>query len=109
MAAPHTSGTLRGVLIDSALVTAEQLDEIDKESDGTKLGRLLVDKGIITAQELAMVIGLQLNIPCVNLSTYEIQPDALGLIPESMARKYDAIPLTLSDNTLQLAMGYPLL
>jgi len=107
MAAPHTSGTLREVLIESALVTAEQLNEIDKESDGTKLGRLLVEKGIITAQELAMVIGLQLNIPCVNLSTYEIQPDALRMIPESMARKYDAIPLTLADNTLQVAMAEP--
>ena len=85
MVAPNSSGSLREVLIDSALVTPEQLDEIDKVSDGTKLGRLLVEKGVITPQELAMVVGLQLNIPTVNLSTYEIQPEALRLIPESMA------------------------
>jgi len=35
------------------------------------------------------------------------QPDALRLIPEVMARKYNAIPLTISGDTLQVAMADP--
>jgi len=96
-------GSLRQVLIESGLVTAEQLAEISETSDGAKLGQLLVERQIMTAKELAMVIGLQLNIPCViiglqlnipcvNLSTYQIEPEALQLVPESMARKYNVIP-----------------
>ncbi len=102
-----SGGSLRQVLIESGLVTAKQLKEIAQENKGAKLGQLLVERGIITAQELAMVIGLQLNIPCVNLSTYQIQPEALQLIPESMARKYTMIPLTTANNTLQVAMVEP--
>ncbi len=34
-----------------------------------------------------------------------IQPDALQLIPEVMARRYNAIPLSISGNTLQVAMA----
>lgn len=102
---PKSVGSLRQVLIESGLVTAEQLKELDQTSDSAKLGQLLVERQIITAQELAMVMGLQLNIPCVNLSTYQIQPEALQLIPESMARKYNVIPLSIADNALQVAMA----
>jgi len=98
-------GSLRQVLLESGLVTAEQLEEIGETSDGAKLGQLLVEQQIITAKELAMVIGLQMNIPCVNLSTYQIQPEALQVIPESMARKYNVIPLAIAEDTLQVAMA----
>jgi general secretion pathway protein E len=33
------------------------------------------------------------------------QPEALQLIPEVMARRYNAVPLTISGNTLQVAMA----
>lgn len=101
-----TAGNLYQVLVESGLVGAEQLEEIAQEngSSNMSLGQLLVERKIITAQELAMVIGLQLNISCVNLSTYEIQPEALHLIPESMARKYNVIPLAVIGNVLQVAM-----
>ncbi|MFC1908031.1 GspE/PulE family protein, partial [Chloroflexota bacterium] len=42
--------------------------------------------------------------PCVNLSTYQIEPEALRLIPESMARQYNIIPLAVTNNALQVAM-----
>jgi general secretion pathway protein E len=35
------------------------------------------------------------------------EPEALQLIPEAMARKYTAIPLTLGDNVLRVAMANP--
>jgi general secretion pathway protein E len=35
------------------------------------------------------------------------QPEALQLIPEVVARKYNAIPLTISGNTLEVAMADP--
>lgn len=36
-----------------------------------------------------------------------IQPEALQLIPEVMARRYNAIPLSVSGNTLEVAMADP--
>jgi len=97
--------SLRQILIESGLVTDKQLKELSRENGNTELGRFLVERGVITAQELAMVIGLQLNIPCINLNTYQIQPEALRMIPETMARKYTVIPLAIYDNTLQVAMA----
>ena len=97
--------SLRQILIESGLVTDKQLNEIVGENGNTELGQLLVEQEVITAQELAMVIGLQLNIPRINLNTYQIQTEALRMIPETMARKYIVIPLAIYDNTLQVAMA----
>ncbi len=36
-----------------------------------------------------------------------LQPEALELIPEAMARKYTAVPLAVRDNALQVAMADP--
>ena len=36
-----------------------------------------------------------------------VQPEALQLIPEVIARRYNAIPLAISGNTLQVAMADP--
>ncbi len=36
-----------------------------------------------------------------------VQPEALQLIPEVMARRYNAVPLTLSGSTLKVAMADP--
>ncbi|GAJ14129.1 unnamed protein product, partial [marine sediment metagenome] len=35
------------------------------------------------------------------------QPEALQLIPEVMARRYNAVPLTITGNTLQVALANP--
>ncbi len=43
----------------------------------------------------------------VSLSNRQIQPEALQLIPESMARKYCAIPLTVGGNILRVAIANP--
>ena len=36
-----------------------------------------------------------------------IQPEALQLIPEAMARKYNVVPLEVKGNVLQVAMANP--
>ncbi len=43
----------------------------------------------------------------VKLLKISPQPEALQLIPEVMARRYNAIPLTISGKTLQVAMADP--
>ena len=106
MAIPSKSGkALRQVLIESGLVTAEQLKGVAPNKDRPKLGQLLVERGVITPEELAMGLGLQSGLPYVDLNTFPIQPEALKLISESMARKYNVIPLAVTEGSLQVAMA----
>ena len=47
------------------------------------------------------------NLQTGRLRRYLPQPEALQLIPEAMARKCNAIPLAINDNTLQVAIANP--
>lgn len=86
-------------------MTIETLRRVLFESGLGKFGQLLVERGIISPQELTVLMREQLNIPSVDLNTYQIQPEALQLIPESLARKYNVIPLTITSDALQVAIA----
>jgi general secretion pathway protein E len=49
----------------------------------------------------------QIKIPLSRLRKHLIQPEALHLIPESLARKHAVIPLEVSGNVLHVAMANP--
>ena len=50
---------------------------------------------------------MQLGIPFVNLRKEGVRPEAVALIPESIARKYSVIPIDTLDGTLVVAMEDP--
>jgi len=43
----------------------------------------------------------------INLLVQTPSPEALNLIPERLARKYNAVPLAINNNTLRVAMANP--
>lgn len=45
--------------------------------------------------------------PLIDLKKYQVQPEALRLIPEETARKYEVIPLRIEGDTLVVAMSHP--
>ena len=103
----------RGIITPRELAIALELQTLLGSAVGTppsgkekpKLGQLLVERGVITDQELAIMLGLQLSIPCVNPNTYRIQPEALELISEAIARKHNVMPLAVIGDALRVAMA----
>lgn len=47
------------------------------------------------------------GFPRVDLKTYKVQSEAVRLIPEAMARKWDLIPLRIEGDSLAVAMADP--
>ncbi len=74
---------------------------------GSKLGEILIEQGAISAKDLALALSRQLNMPLVELGTYQISPEALKLVPEYVAKEYDLIPLSIEGNALRVAMANP--
>jgi general secretion pathway protein E len=101
--------SLGEMLIEENLITAEQLDkalELQRKQGG-KLSELLVSQGLVKAEELAAVLSVQLNVPLIDLKRHKVQPDALRLIPEDMARKHTLIPLDIVSDSLIVVMADP--
>jgi len=81
----------------------EQLAALEEE--GQDSAQTSVEPEALIPQEVAMLAAFRLGIPYIDLTMYQIQPEVLRLIPESIAKKYNLIPLAIIDNALQVAMA----
>lgn len=107
MAKSGTPGRGLGeTLVEMKMVTPEQLKEAIRIGGGDehKLGKVLVEQGVLNASDIAMARSFQLGIAFFSLKKYEIASEALRLIPEQMARKYNVVPLAFAGDALQVAM-----
>src|SRR3989338_984476 len=100
------------LLVDAALITQEQLDSTLEESrkqKGKRLGSLFVEKGFTTELDIAQTLAYQLNIPYLDLHTAVIDPEAVKLVPEKLAKQHIVIPISLEKRyVIKIAMSDPL-
>jgi len=101
---------LGDVLVQQRLISQEQLQKtLDlQRQTGKKVGRLLIETGIITEELLANGLARQLRIPFVNLKTFPFRADVVKLLPESAARRFRALVLEDKGDSLLVALGDPL-
>ena len=73
-----------------------------------RLGRLLVDQGVITEVDLAAALAEQFGVPLADLRRQSPDQAAIDRIPEDLARKHGVIPLRVEDERVYLAAADPL-
>ncbi len=101
---------LGDVLVQQRLISQEQLNQTLElqRTTGKKMGRLLIETGIITEELLANGLARQLRIPFVNLKTFPFRPEVVRLLSESAARRFKGIVLEDKGDTLLVALADPL-
>ncbi|WP_073025964.1 GspE/PulE family protein [Lutispora thermophila] len=99
------------MLLDSGKITEEQLREAisqQKHNNFKGIGDLLVDLGYLNEEDILEVLNRQLDIPIIDLDCYHVDPKITDLIPESIAKKYNLIPIDIIDGELFVIMSDPL-
>ncbi len=101
---------LGDVLVQQRLISQEQLQQTLalQQQTGKKMGRLLIETGLITEELLANGLARQLRIPFVNLKTFPFRADVVKLLPESAARRFRALVLEDKGDSLLVAVADPL-
>jgi len=95
-------------LLDAGLVTSEQLEAARAAAqEGQSLVDVLLARGVITSRDVAVARSLQLGLPLIDLKRHAVQPRALALVPEEIARRYRAIPLDIIGDELVVVMENP--
>lgn len=104
-----TDEQLRDIILKDALVTNEQLVDIDEfiASTETTLYEALIDKRIVSDDRLGEAIARSLNIPFVNLSSLVIPNNLLHIIPERVAKKKRCIAFERGQDGIKIAMENP--
>ncbi|WP_127999478.1 GspE/PulE family protein [Piscinibacter defluvii] len=97
---------LGDVLVQQQLISPEQLTQaLDQQrATGKKLGRLLIEAGLITEEALAHGLARQLRVAVVNLKSFPLKSETVRLLAESPARRHRAI--VLEDKGDQLLVGF---
>lgn len=100
---------LGDVLLEEGLVTEQQLEEAVEEHrlNGRSLGRVLIEKGYLSESMLVATLAKQVGLQYVDLADYTIDGSAAALIPESVAKRYVALPIGYDGDRLLVAMSDP--
>ncbi len=87
----------------------EQFLELRKEQEKTHrpLQSLVISKELISDKELTQLYAEYADIPFIELNPKEIDKATLDLIPERMARQYNAAVFKIDGTTKHLAMEDP--
>jgi len=104
-----TRNQLGTLLLERGLVTQEQLDTALEEQRQSRksLGRVLIDAGIVSEGDLVSTLAARIGLEFVDLGDYTIDPSAVALISDSLARRFQAVPVGWDDNRLVVAMADP--
>lgn len=111
-AAPKIYKSIREVLVERGLIGQDKADEIglrqvktgESEEEIIRQLRLVGEVDFIKAK------AEFLRLPYIDLETIGFSPEALSLVPQSVAQKYKLVPYRLDtkNNWLQVAMVNPL-
>jgi len=97
------------ILIEQGLIDEEQLERALEEHRKTpkSLGRVLIDLGLIKESDLVRALAEQVGLEFVDLTDYPVDAALTTLLPDSLARRYRAIPIGERDGKLLVAMSDP--
>ena len=97
------------LLVKEDLISPDQLETAlaEQKVSGGRLSYHLFRLGYLEESELADILSRQYNVPSINLSEFEIDPEVIKLIPREVVEKYKVIPISRADNSLIVAMVDP--
>lgn len=101
---------LETVLGRANLVTPEQLTSLKEQVERLKrpLQDIVIDQRVADEKTLVQAFAAYADIPYVELDPDNIPPDVLKLIPERVARQYNAVVFKIDENGVRhLAMEDP--
>ncbi|MBE0416552.1 MAG: Flp pilus assembly complex ATPase component TadA [Coriobacteriia bacterium] len=95
-------------LVKTGALTPDHLATIDEAwTAGISPGRLLLERGAITPDDVAVALEQELGVPRVDLSSYAPDDEALLLVSAETARARSVLPLFEIDGMLTVAIGDP--
>ncbi|MGE3975538.1 MAG: type IV-A pilus assembly ATPase PilB [Bdellovibrionales bacterium] len=97
------------LLVQENVIKLDQLEKakVEQKSNGGRLGAALVKLGYVKETDLAEFVSKQYQIPSIDLSSFEIDPEIVKLIPKEVCEKHLVFPVSKAGDTLVVAMADP--
>lgn len=95
---------LGDVLVERGVITQEQLEQglqLQKGS-GRKLGEILIDEGFTTEEAIGRALSNQLGYDMIDLQNVAIPEDVLGLVPGNVLERYKVLPFEYASDNMNV-------
>jgi len=93
---------------DLEAILDEQLDARQQRISGRRLGEIVVERRLVTTDQVAKLVAEQYELPFVDLDIADIDLEVAVLLNEELARRMSAIPIGVRpDGSYLLAIGDP--
>ncbi|VAX37719.1 hypothetical protein MNBD_UNCLBAC01-171 [hydrothermal vent metagenome] len=106
-----TRKQLGELLIERGIITHEQLNAAlayQKENQEKLVGEILVEMQFATEKDIAQALISQYNLPYLPIENYDIAEDIIQMIPKELCQQLTIIPIDKIGKNLTLAMANPL-
>jgi MSHA biogenesis protein MshE len=97
------------ILLQQKLLTEDQLKTAldEQKRSGRKLGRIFIDGGYLTEEQIGGALARQLQVPFINLKHFNVKPEDATRLPETLARRFRAIVLEDAGAYFRVGMADP--
>jgi len=97
------------ILLETSLITKSQLERGKAEREGEEtVIKVLIRLGIVTQEDVTRAIAAHAAMDYVDLSALSVSEEVIQLVPREVAKRFNVIPLALSETGLMVAVGDPL-
>lgn len=105
-----TNKHLGELLVERGIVNQEQIAMAMayQKEHGSLFGGVLVELKFATEEDIAQALTCQYGFPYLPLANYEIDPDVLEAVPQDVCCKFCLIPIDKIGKSLTVAMADPL-
>src|SRR5579875_3360054 len=97
------------LLVDNGLITQDELAlvQAEQQKTGEPISLILSRLGLATENHVKSALELQYGVNYVSLSKTEADPECLYVLPEAVMRQHQVVPIARQGNRLTLAMVNP--
>lgn len=100
---------LAELLVSSNIIDLEQLDQArrDQRANGGRLTTAVVRLGFVKDAQLVEFMGKQYGLPTIDLSGFEVDPEAIKSLSRQICEKHMVIPVSKAGKVLVVAFADP--
>ena len=108
-AATFRKKTLYEILVEEGFITLEFIQGMISEFGAIpgNIGQILIDRKVISEEDFARAVAMELGIEYVDLAQYEVDDELFNTIDVSLMRRYCFVPHRRSSRDIHLIMHDP--
>ena len=103
-----SSQSILDVFVVQGLILPADAAKISaKYQNNLAIERFLLSNNLISREAINKAYSIILKLPFVSLTKLQIPKEALNVIPEKTAKKFNIVPFGVKANNIQIAVGNP--